>query len=149
MTCLSKIKIAEAAVLTRGTSQRILPHIGGFFLFKGYFSTHDLVDDHSVRENIHLGQGPRGPRGLGGPRGPKEPESGLGANPTGTSLTSCRNDPNVKQNSQAHLFIICGPSPHLRRHPMLGASRSQAQVGIKALFPAFPSEICQVFPLDV
>ena len=45
------------AFSTRGTSQRILTHIAGFFLFKRHFSTNNLIDDHGVRKNVHLRQG--------------------------------------------------------------------------------------------
>ena len=46
---------------------------------------------------------------------------------------SCQNYPKFASqriSPQAHLLIISGPSPHLRRHPMLGASQSQPDSGL-------------------
>ena len=117
---------------TRGTSQRILTHIAGFFLFKRHFSTNNLIDDHGVRKNVHLRQGRIFQHISQKDLSP--PSVVFGANLTVTLVISilpkwsefCQ--PIRISPPQTHLLIICGPFPHLRGHPMLGASQSKPAI---------------------
>ena len=134
------------AFSTRGTSQRILTHIGGFFLFKRHFSTNNLIDDHGVRKNIHLRQG-RTFQQI--PQKDLSPPSVLGANPTVTSilpkLSEIRQPKNLPPGAPSHHIwsLSTSQAPSNAWCLTIAARLRVIQAKLHQLM-VFPIEICQV-----